>query len=73
MRELVLSADPVLVSYVEALLRDAGVQVAILDRAVNALPGAIGAPPQRIVVAEGSWQEARRILVDAGLREWLVE
>lgn len=73
MRELVLSDDIVLVSYVEALLKDARIEVTILDRGVSGMPGAIGAVPQRIVVSDERYEEARRILTDAGLSTHLAE
>lgn len=72
MREIVLTTDLVVVSYVESLLHSAGIDTAILDRNAAAMPGTVGNVPQRIVVAADNWEQARRILVDAGLEKWIV-
>ena len=42
MRALVLTDDSVLVSYLEALLADAGIGVVVLDRNLSQLHGAVG-------------------------------
>lgn len=73
MRELVLSDDLVLLSYIQALLKEAGLDLEVRDQGVSTMPGAIGAVPQRIVVADEDWEEARGILVDAGLEAWIVQ
>lgn len=70
MREVLLAQDEVLVSFVEALLTDAGVGFAVLDRNMHALQITPGAP-QRVMVAEEQWQRARQILHDAGLGPYL--
>ena len=51
MRELVLTDDAVLVSFLETLLKDAGIEVHVFDRNLNALNGAVGRAPQRVMVA----------------------
>ena len=72
MRELVLTDDSVLVSYLEALLGSAGIDFTVLDRNVNALQGGAGRAPQRVLVPENRIAEARAILVEAGLEQWIV-
>ena len=42
MRALVETNDPVLLSFLEALLRDAGIEAAVLDRNISAVEGSIG-------------------------------
>ena len=64
MRELVLTDDIVLVSYLEALLGGAGIDIAVLDRNVSALNGAAGRVPQRILVPEVD-TGSKRISLDA--------
>lgn len=71
MKRLVETNDPVLLSYVEALLRDAGVEPAVLDRHMSLLEGSIGVLPRRVMVADADWQRAADVLAAAGLDEWL--
>jgi hypothetical protein len=73
MRELVLTNDLVLISYVEALLADQGIEATVFDRNMSLMEGSIGAFPRRLVVSGEAWDRARRILQDAGLGEWVVD
>jgi hypothetical protein len=73
MRELILTNDLVLISYVEALLAGHGIEATVFDRNISLMEGSIGVFPRRIVVAEESWIRARRVLEDAGLGEWMVD
>lgn len=61
-----LSNDPVRLSFVQALLRDAGIESVLLDAAMSAVEGSIGAIPRRLVVAPDDEPRARRVLRDAG-------
>lgn len=69
--EIVTTDDPVLVSFIEALLRDRGIGAVVLDQNLSRLHGAVGLQPQRIAVADTDWAEARLMLIDAGLGEWI--
>lgn len=71
MKRLVETNDPVLLSYVEALLRDAGLEPAVLDRHMSLLEGSIGVLPRRVMVADADWQRAADVLAAAGLDEWV--
>ena len=73
MRELVLTDDAVLVSFLESLLKDAGIEVDVFDRNLNALNGAVGRAPQRVMVPSDQWERARRVLVEADLGHWIVD
>ena len=64
MKELLRSADPVRVSFLEALLGDAGIEVLVLDRNMNATWGA--AFPPRLMVDDDDYAEARQLLIQAG-------
>ena len=66
MRVIVESTDPVRVSFLLALLRDAGIGCIVLDAHISALEGGIGAFPRRLVVAEDDLAQARRVLREAG-------
>ena len=72
MRDLVTTNDPVLLSYVQARLKEAGVDYAVFDANMSAVQGTLGAVPQRLAVPEDSLAAARRILDDAGLGQWIV-
>ena len=66
MRILVLSNEPVRLSFLMALLRDAGIECALLDGHTSSVEGSIGAIPRRLVVAEADEARARRVLREAG-------
>jgi hypothetical protein len=66
MRVVAESTDPVRVSFLLALLRDAGIECIVLDAHISALEGGIGAFPRRLVVATDDLAQARRVLREAG-------
>ena len=67
MIELLRTNDAVLISYISALLADAGVAAIVLDQHTSILEGSIGALPRRIMVAEEDEAAARDILTEAGV------
>jgi len=67
MVELVRSNDPVLISYICALLVDAEIEPLVLDQHTSVLEGSIGAIPRRIMVASAAAWRARSVLAEAGL------
>ena len=71
MREVLLAQDSVLISFVEALLRDAGIEFAVLDRNLHSMHLAPGWAPQRVVVEADQWERARQVLLDAELGPYL--
>ena len=73
MRELIKTNDLVLISYVEALLADQGIEAVVFDRNISLMEGSIGALPRRVVVAEDARSRVSRVLKDAGLAEWIVD
>jgi hypothetical protein len=66
MRAVLMSNDPVRLSFLVALLADAGITAVLLDQHTSAMEGSIGAIPRRIVVQEADHARALRILADAG-------
>ncbi|MBN8929359.1 MAG: hypothetical protein BGO51_23565 [Rhodospirillales bacterium 69-11] len=66
MRAVLMSNDPVRLSFIVALLADAGITAVLLDQHTSAMEGSIGAIPRRIVVQEADHARALRILADAG-------
>ncbi len=71
MREVLRSNDAVLLSFVEVLLRDAGLNPQLVDQHVSAIEGSIGALPRRILVDADELAQARRVLREAELSQWL--
>ena len=67
MIELLRTNDAVLISFVEALLRDAGVGFFVADQNMSVLDGSIGILPRRVMVEAEDADRARRILADAGI------
>jgi hypothetical protein len=67
MIELFRSNDPVLLSFAEALLKEAGIAHALLDQNMSIAEGSLGILPRRMLVARGQHEDARRILAEAGL------
>ena len=71
MREIIRTNDPVLLSFVEALLKDAGIETAVMDQNMSIMEGSIGILPRRVLVASQDLEKARRILSDAQLQQWI--
>jgi hypothetical protein len=71
MREILRTNNPVLLSFVEALLRDAGLEPVVADLNMSVLEGSIGILPRRILVGTEDWTRARRVLNEAGLGAWV--
>ncbi len=67
MQVIETSNDPVRISFLIALLRDAGIEPLLLDAQMSALEGSIGAFPRRLAVAADDAGQARRVLREAGL------
>lgn len=66
MRVIATSNDPVRLSFLIALLADAGIAATILDTHASVMDGSIGAVPRRLMVADADEVQARRVLRDAG-------
>lgn len=66
MRMLIQSNEPVRLSFLIALLRDAGIATVLLDGHASAVEGSIGAIPRRLMVGAGDEARARRVLREAG-------
>jgi hypothetical protein len=66
MRVVATSNDPVRLSFLTALLSDAGIGSVLLDQHMSAVEGSIGAIPRRLVVATEDYARARRVLAEAG-------
>jgi hypothetical protein len=71
MIELLRSNDPVLISFAEALLREAGIPHATFDQHMSIAEGSLGILPRRMLVASEQHETARRLLKEAGLEREL--
>ncbi len=67
MIELMRTNDPVLISFVEALLRDAGLACFVADQNMSVIEGSLGILPRRIMVSDDDLDDARRLLEEAGI------
>lgn len=66
MVELLRSNDVVRLSWLTALLREAGIEAILLDTHTSVIEGSIGAIARRLVVADEDAPRARRVLAEAG-------
>jgi hypothetical protein len=67
MKELLRSNDPVLLSYVSALMDEADIGFVVADTNMSVLEGSIGALPRRVLVEAAKIARARDILTEAGI------
>jgi hypothetical protein len=66
MRVIATSNDPIRLSFLMALLRDAGIDTVLLDSHTSIAEGSAGAIPRRLAVSTDDYPRARRILLDSG-------
>ncbi len=65
MRELVRTNDLVLITLIEALLKESEIDYLVLDQNMSVLEGSIGILPRRVMALGDDYARARRILIDA--------
>ncbi len=71
MAELVRTNNPGVIAVIEGLLGGAYIPYQVTDRNMSVLEGSIGAIQIRILVPDDREGEARDLLVDAELGQWL--
>jgi hypothetical protein len=71
MRELARTNDPVVISVIEGLLGEAGITCQVTDRNMSVLEGSLTVIQSRILVPDDQEAQARELLVDAELGQWL--
>ena len=69
MKELIRTTDPVRLSFLTALLADAGIDSVVLDTHTSIVEGSIGVLPRRLMVADEDHVRATAILRNAG-EDW---
>lgn len=67
MVELLRTNDLVRLSWLTALLKDAGIEAVVLDAHTSVIEGSINAIPRRLMVIDEDAVRARRVLDDAGI------
>jgi len=65
-RELLRCNDPVRLSWLRALLSDAGIDSVVFDLHASMAEGSIGALQRRLMVLTEDWDAAARVLDSAG-------
>lgn len=67
MEELIRTNDMVLISYVEALLSEAGIGHLVVDQNMSVIEGSLGILPRRVLVDREELGRAREIIEHAGI------
>lgn len=67
MIELLKTNDIILISRVESLLEEHGIEFVVFDAFMSVMEGSIGAIPRRIMVRSDDLDAARTALTEAGL------
>ena len=70
MKELMRTNDMVKLSWLEALLADAGIGTLVLDMHTSIVEGSIGILPRRLMVGDDDYLRARQVIRDAGEEEY---
>jgi len=67
LRELLRTTDPTEISFVEYLLKQAGIFYMVTDTNMSILDGSIGALPRRVLVEDDGWDLACEVLRDSDI------
>lgn len=62
MKELIRTNDAVRLSWLQAVLGEAGIEAIVLDSHTSVIEGSIGAIPRRLMVADADHFRARAVL-----------
>lgn len=71
MAELVRTNDPAMISVIEGLLASAEIPCHVADRNMSVMEGLIQVIQMRVLVPDERIGEARQMLVDAELGDWI--
>jgi len=66
MQELERTNDSVRLSWLQAILASAGIEVVVLDAYTSIMEGSIGAIPRRLMVRDEDEGRARAVIKEAG-------
>ncbi|THD45841.1 MAG: DUF2007 domain-containing protein [Bradyrhizobium sp.] len=70
---LVRTNDLVLISFVESLLNEAGLNFFVADGHMSVVEGSLGFLPRRVMIDAEQLEPARRLLSEAGLSRELTD
>ena len=56
-----------LITLIEALLKEQNIEYLVLDQNMSVLEGSVGAIPRRIMALNDDYERARRLLIDADM------
>lgn len=73
MQELLKTNDVVLISFVEAILKGAGIAHVVADQNMSIVEGSLGVIPRRVLVDGEDLKQAQRLLREADLGDQLGE
>lgn len=65
MKELLRTNNLVYLSFAQAVLKDAGIATLLFDSHMSVMDGSIGALPRRLMVADGEFARAEKVLAEA--------
>lgn len=66
MKELLRTNDLVRLSWLVALLKDAGIESIVLDANMSVMEGSVGILQRRLMVTDDQLDEARAVLAESG-------
>ena len=66
MQEIARTNDPVLISWLVALLKDGGIEAFVLDAHTSTLEGTASAIPRRVMVIDEDHARAKSLVEEAG-------
>lgn len=72
MIEIMRTTNPVDISYLEALLKEADIFVAVFDANISIVEGSIGLFPKRVMISDDDSDEVRALLRGSGLENALL-
>src|SRR5690606_1252462 len=71
MDEILRTNDVVLISFVETLLKEAGIRYFVADQNMSVIEGSLGILPRRVLVPADDVERTRRLLREAGVGDEL--
>ena len=66
MREIARTNDPVVISWLVAVLKDGGIEAFVLDAHTSTIEGTASAIPRRVMVIDEDHVQAKTLIEDAG-------
>jgi hypothetical protein len=65
MKELLRTNNFVYLSFAQAVLKDAGIEVLVFDSHMSVMEGSLGVLPRRLMVVDEDFARAKKILAEA--------